>query len=47
MTVAGLKDIFRNLDKEAKAGKLSGKIQRFIGVRGPELSFYDVIGDAK
>ena len=47
MTVAILKDIFRNLDKEAKAGKLSGKIQRFIGVRGPELSFYDVQGDVK
>ena len=47
MTVAGLKDIFRNLDKEAKAGKLSGKIQRFVGVRGPELSFYDVLGEVK
>ena len=47
MTIAGLKDIFRNLDKEAKAGKLSGKIQRFIGVRGPELSFYDAQGDVK
>ena len=32
MTVATLKDIFRTLDKEAKDGKLSGKIQRFVGV---------------
>ena len=30
--------------KEAKDGKLSGKIQRFIGVRGPELSFYETQG---
>ena len=44
MTVAGLKDIFRTLDKEAKDVKLSGKIQRFIGVRGPELSFYETQG---
>lgn len=44
MTVAGLKDIFRTLDKEAKDGKLSGNIQRLIGVRGPELSFYNVEG---
>ena len=39
MTVAGLKIFFRTLDKEGKEGKLSGKIQRFVGVRGPELSF--------
>ncbi|PKN13980.1 MAG: 2-ketoisovalerate ferredoxin oxidoreductase, partial [Deltaproteobacteria bacterium HGW-Deltaproteobacteria-24] len=44
MTVAILKDIFRTLDKEAKDGKLSGKIQRFVGVRGPELSFYETQG---
>lgn len=44
MTVAGLKDIFKTLDKEAKDGKLSGNIQRLIGVRGPELSFYNVEG---
>ena len=47
MTVAGLKNIFRTLDKEAKEGKLSGKIQRFIGVRGPELSFYETQGEQK
>jgi len=44
MTVAGLKDIFRQLDADAKAGKISGKIQKLVGVRGPELSFYDVEG---
>lgn len=47
MTVAGLKDIYRTLHKEAQEGKLSGKIQRFVGVRGPELSFYDAQGVQK
>jgi len=44
MTVAALKDIFKTLDKDAKAGKLSGNIQKLVGVRGPELSFYNVEG---
>jgi pyruvate ferredoxin oxidoreductase alpha subunit len=47
MTVATLKNIFKTLDKEAKDGKLSGKIQRFVNVRGPELAFYDVQGVQK
>ena len=47
MTVASLKNIFRTLDKEAKEGKLAGKIQRFVGVRGPELSFYEPQGESK
>lgn len=47
MTVALLKDIYRTLDKEAKEGKLSGKIQRFVGVRGPELAFYNAQGVEK
>lgn len=47
MTVAALKDIYRTLNKEAKEGKLSGKIQRFVGVRGPELSFYNAQGAQK
>jgi pyruvate ferredoxin oxidoreductase alpha subunit len=42
MTIDILCDIYRDLDKEAKTGKLtSGKIQRFVGVRGPELGFYN------
>ena len=44
MTVAALKDIFKTLDKDAKAGKLSGNIQKLVGVRGPELSFSNVEG---
>lgn len=43
MTIDTLCDIYKDLDKDAKAGKLtSGKIQRFVGVRGPELGFYNV-----
>jgi pyruvate ferredoxin oxidoreductase alpha subunit len=42
MTVAGLKNIFRTLDKDSKDGKINGKIQTLIGVRGPALSYYDV-----
>ena len=42
MTIAGLKDIFRTLNKDAQDGKINGKIQTLIGVRGPALSFYDV-----
>ena len=44
MTVAGLKNIFRTLDKDAKDGKINGKIQTLIGVRGPALNYYDVEG---
>jgi len=44
MTVAGLKNIFRTLDKDSKDGKINGKIQTLIGVRGPALSYYDVEG---
>jgi len=44
MTVAALKDIFKTLDKDAKEGKISGNIQKLVGVRGPELSFYSVEG---
>jgi pyruvate ferredoxin oxidoreductase alpha subunit len=29
---------------EIKAGKLNGSIQRFVGVRGPELNYYSVKG---
>ncbi|CAI8215876.1 MAG: Pyruvate synthase subunit PorA [Arcobacter lacus] len=44
MTVAGLKAIFKQLDEDAKEGKISGNIQKLVGVRGPELSFYNVQG---
>lgn len=44
MTIAALKDIFRTLNKDAKDGKINGKIQTLIGVRGPALEYYDVEG---
>jgi pyruvate ferredoxin oxidoreductase alpha subunit len=44
MTVKGLKEIFTELNEEVNGNKET-KIQRFVGVRGPELSFYDVKGE--
>ncbi|MEA2112063.1 MAG: 2-oxoacid:ferredoxin oxidoreductase subunit alpha [Campylobacterota bacterium] len=42
MTVSVLNEIYRDLAKEAASGKLNGAIQRFVGVRGPELNYYNV-----
>lgn len=42
MTINTLCDIYKDLDADAKAGKLSGNIQKFVGVRGPELSYLKV-----
>lgn len=42
MTINELKNIFRNLTADANNGKLTGKIQTLVGVRGPELSFYEL-----
>jgi pyruvate ferredoxin oxidoreductase alpha subunit len=42
INIAQLSDIFRNANEEAKAGKLDGAIQKWIGVRGPELKYYNV-----
>jgi pyruvate ferredoxin oxidoreductase alpha subunit len=42
INVAQLSDIFKTANEEAKAGKLNGSIQRWIGVRGPELKYYSV-----
>ena len=42
MTVSALTEIYRDLAKEAASGKLNGTIQRFVGVRGPELNYYNV-----
>jgi pyruvate ferredoxin oxidoreductase alpha subunit len=41
MTVSVLTEIYRDLAKEAASGKLNGAIQRFVGVRGPELNYYN------
>jgi pyruvate ferredoxin oxidoreductase alpha subunit len=42
MTIDTLCDIYRELDSEAKAGKLLKSIQKFVGVRGPEMNYYEV-----
>lgn len=42
MTISMLCDIYAELDKDAKAGKLRGPVQRFVGVRGPALEFYNL-----
>ncbi len=40
MTVIELEDIISNAQDEVNAGKLNGSIQRWVGVRGPELKYY-------
>jgi pyruvate ferredoxin oxidoreductase alpha subunit len=40
MTVVELEDIIKNANEEIKNGTLNGSIQRWIGVRGPELKYY-------
>ena len=41
MTLDHLKDIYKNLKECADAGKVVGKIQRFSGLRGPTLEFFE------
>ena len=41
MTQDHLKDIYKNLKECADAGKVIGKIQRFSGLRGPALEFFE------
>ena len=40
MTVVELEEIYTIAQDEVNAGKLNGSIQRWIGVRGPELKYY-------
>ncbi len=44
MTVVELEDIITQAQNEVDAGKLDGTIQRWVGVRGPELKYYSVEG---
>ncbi len=41
MTQDHLRDIYKNLKECADAGKVVGKIQRFSGLRGPALEFFE------
>jgi pyruvate ferredoxin oxidoreductase alpha subunit len=44
INIQNIKDIITRAQDEVKAGKLNGCIQRFVGVRGPELKYYSVQG---
>jgi pyruvate ferredoxin oxidoreductase alpha subunit len=39
-TIDHAKEIIRELDANAKAGKLTTPLQQFVGLRGPKLTFY-------
>jgi pyruvate ferredoxin oxidoreductase alpha subunit len=42
MTVNMIKDIFKTLQEDNKAGKLTHDLQSFVGLRGPKISFYSL-----
>ena len=44
MTVVELEEIYQIAYDEMKAGKLNSTIQRWVGVRGPELKYFNVEG---
>jgi len=44
MTVVELEEIYQVAQDEVKNGKLNGTIQRWVGVRGPELKYFNVEG---
>ncbi len=41
LTVDAIKEIYRELDANAKSGKRSGKIQQFVSLRGPKLEYFE------
>ncbi len=44
MTVVELEEIYQVAQDEVNNGKLNGTIQRWVGVRGPELKYFNVEG---
>jgi pyruvate ferredoxin oxidoreductase alpha subunit len=44
INIENIKGIYKHAQEEVDAGKLNGCIQRFVGVRGPELKYYSVEG---
>ena len=45
MNIQNICDVMDNAFAEVAEGKLNGSIQRWIGVRGPELNYYNVEGN--
>jgi len=45
MNIQNICDVIDNAFAEVEEGKLNGSIQRWIGVRGPELNYYNVEGN--
>ncbi len=41
LTMENIKDIYRELKKNADAGHITTKIQQFVGLRGPKLEFFE------
>lgn len=41
MTLGHLEEVYGQLKKDADAGKHTGPIQQFIGLRGPKLAYYE------
>jgi pyruvate ferredoxin oxidoreductase alpha subunit len=41
LTLEAIKKVYEDLDKDAKSGSRSGKVQRFISLRGPKLEFFE------
>jgi pyruvate ferredoxin oxidoreductase alpha subunit len=44
INIGHLSTIYRDAQAEIEAGKLNGAVQKWIGVRGPELKYYSVEG---
>jgi pyruvate ferredoxin oxidoreductase alpha subunit len=41
LTLDAIKAVYENLDKDAKSGKRSGKVQQFLSLRGPKIEFFE------
>ncbi len=44
INVENLSNIYKDAQAEVEAGKINGSIQRWIGVRGPALNYYNIEG---
>jgi len=44
INIESLSSVFKDAQAEVNAGKLNGSVQKWLGVRGPELRYYSVEG---